>query len=161
VLLFHSTHGSHVRLSSDKRRATRKTDKYYKAICFSYRPVSINERVSLKIIAAASKWDGYLRIGFTRHDPSKMKSSALPRFVCPDLTEKPGYWAKEIPLRFAANDTLISFYLTASGGVMLNVNGEDSGCLLGDVDTNGPVWAMIDVYGNTVSVEFVGELVEL
>ena len=44
---------------------------------------------------------------------------------------------------------------------MLNVNGEDNGCLLGDVDTNGPVWAMIDVYGNTLSVDLVGELVEL
>ena len=90
-----------------------------------------------------------------------MKSSALPRFACPDLTEKPGYWAKEIPLRFAAKGTVLSFYLTANGGVMLNVNGEDSGCLLDDVHTNGPVWAMIDVYGSTVCVDLVGELVEL
>ena len=40
---------------------------------------------------------------------------------------------------------------------MYGVDGQDHGRLFSGVSTNSRLWAIIDVYANTVSVEFVGE----
>ncbi|KAI0216017.1 Protein neuralized [Lamellibrachia satsuma] len=155
-ILFHSTRGSNVQLSADKSRATR-TMYYCKGICFSNRPVSIGELVSIRINDVSTNWKGVARFGFTKHDPAKLKSAKLPSYVLPDLVKKPGYWAEEIPPRFAECGTVLSFQMTSGGDVRITVNGEDSGYFFGEVDTNGPVWAIVDIYANTISVEFVEE----
>lgn len=42
-----------------------------------------------------SDWSGALRLGVTSVDPNFLASS-LPKYACPDLITKEGYWAKPI-----------------------------------------------------------------
>ena len=156
-LLFHTTHSDHVQLTLDKRRANR-VESFCKGICFSNRPVAVNERVYIKFSDVSTSWSGVVRFGFTSCNPATINSVELPRYACPDLTNKPGYWAKALPERFAEKDTVLFFYVTRGGDVMYGVNSEENGLFFSGVCTAGPVWALIDIYGNTISVEFVGEL---
>jgi len=59
--------------------------------------------------------------------------------------------------RFNKKHAVLSFYVTLGGDVMYGVDGQDHGRLFGGVSTSSRLWAIIDVYGNTVSVELVGE----
>lgn len=104
----------------------------------------------------STSWSGVLRFGFTIHDPDLL--TTLPRYACPDLTNKYGYWAKALPEKFANQDTVVSFEVGRSGDVMLAVNGEEKGIFLGKVATTLPLWGLLDIYGNTNAVEFIGEL---
>lgn len=45
-LQFHETHGDNIQLSHDKTRA-RRAESFCKGICFSARPIGINEKVPL------------------------------------------------------------------------------------------------------------------
>ena len=153
---FHPTHGTNIALSADKSRAIR-VDSFCKGICFSDRPVAINERVYVKFSDISTSWNGAFRFGFTSCDPASVNSAQLPDHACPDLTNKPGYWADVLPQIFAKKDAVLSFYVTRAGDVMYGVDGQDRGRLFSGVSTSSRLWAIIDVYGNTVSVEFVGE----
>src|SRR5688572_14225770 len=98
-IVFHSLHSENIQLSADHRRA-RRCETFCKGICFSSRPIAVNERVYLRFAEVSTSWSGVLRFGFTAHDPATMQREALPRYACPDLTNKPGYWAKALPERF-------------------------------------------------------------
>ncbi len=74
-----------------------------------------------------------------------------------DLTSRPGFWGKALPERYVDAGVLFSFHFTASGDVMLNVNGQDKGVFLTGVDARTPLWIMVDIYGNTTAVQFVGK----
>ena len=74
-----------------------------------------------------------------------------------DLTSRPGFWGKALPERYVDVGVLFAFHFTASGDVMLNVNGQDKGVFLTGVDARTPLWIMVDIYGNTTAVQFVGK----
>lgn len=152
-LQFHRIHGDNVELSHNQRRAKR-GDSFCKGICFSNRPIAIGERVFIKFIDTSGSWSGVLRFGFTSTDPGLLNGSELPRYACPDLTNKPGNWAKALGERYAVVGNELFFYLTRSGDVFYGVNGEEKGLFFGGVNTNSPVWALLDIYGNTSCVEF-------
>ena len=101
-----------------------------------------------------SNWSGVLRFGFSSVDPSTICGSDLPRYVCPDLISKPGYWAKALCESYSTNNILLFFYVTQSGCVYYGVNGREKGLFFKGVDTNRPLWAVMDIYGNTVGIEF-------
>jgi len=86
-----------------------------------------------------------------------MANETLPRYVCPDLTNKPGYWAKALPERFAQQGNILVFFVTRSGDVVFGINGEEKGVFFNGVCTSQPLWALVDIYGNTTAMEFVGE----
>lgn len=56
----------------------------------------------------------------------------------------------------AKQDAYIHFYVTETGEVLCGSNGQDDVELLTGVNTSGPLWALIDVYGRTVAVEILG-----
>ncbi len=153
-ILFHAVHGENIRLSSDAAIANR-SDSFCKGICFSNRPIRINERVCIKFCEISSSWSGAVRFGFTTNDPNNYRSG-LPKYACPDLTNKPGNWAKALGERFAVRDYILFFYVTELGDVHYGINGEERGIFFSGVSTNCPLWALIDVYGNTVAIESVG-----
>lgn len=72
-----------------------------------------------------------------------------------DLTNKPGYWAKALAERFAERDTVLFYYVTQAGDVHFGINGEEKGVFFSGVETRGPLWAIIDVYGNSTAIELV------
>jgi len=154
-ITFHDNHSDNIQLTTDHRRAKR-IETFCKGICFSSRPILPNEHVFLRFSEVSTSWSGAIRFGFMSHDPATLDKSTLPRYACPDLTNCPGYWAKALPERLARNGSVLLFYFTPTGDVMFGINGEDKGVFFGGVNSRMPLWALLDIYGNTVSVEFVG-----
>ncbi|XP_052228913.1 protein neuralized-like isoform X2 [Dreissena polymorpha] len=150
---FHPVHGDNVHLCNDRRTAKR-GDSFCKGICFSNRPIAIGERVFLKFVDTSGSWSGVLRFGFTSIDPGTLRGEDLPRYACPDMTNKPGNWAKALGERYAVAGNELFFYVTRSGDVFYGVNGEEKGFFFGGVNTSGRLWALMDIYGNTACVEF-------
>uniref|UniRef100_A0A1Y1LAX8 Protein neuralized n=1 Tax=Photinus pyralis TaxID=7054 RepID=A0A1Y1LAX8_PHOPY len=152
-LLFHNVHGDNIRISRDGTVA-RRVESFCKGIAFSSRPVKVNEKVCIKFLEISNNWSGVIRFGFTYNDPSTLRYG-LPKYACPDLTNKSGYWAKALAERFCSQNTLLFYYVTSAGDVHFGINGEEKGIFFGGVETRGPLWALIDVYGNSTAVEFV------
>ena len=155
-LLFHDVHSENIELSSD-RTTSRRVRSFCKGICFSYRPIAINERVYLKLAETDTSWSGVVRFGYTSVDPNTINAADLPRYACPDLTNKPGFWAKALSARFAEKGTLLMFYVTRNGDVMFGINGEEKGVFFSGVLTDNTLWSLVDIYGNSTAMEFMGE----
>ena len=92
----------------------------------------------------------------TIHSPTQVPSPP-PRYACPDLIARDGYWARPVKESLAVHGARISFCLCPGGDVRLFVNNHHIGRHLTNIPTDTPVWALIDVYGNTTSVTFVKE----
>lgn len=114
----------------------------------------------VKFLEVSNNWSGVIRFGFTCNDPSNLRYS-LPKYACPDLTNKPGYWAKALAERFAERDTVLFYYVTATGDVHFGINGEEKGIFFSGVETRGPLWALFDVYGNSTGIELVDQRIPL
>lgn len=153
-LKFHDVHGQNIELLNDGRRAKRR-DSFCRGICFSNRPIKIGERVYLKCVATSASWSGVLRFGFTSTDPSTMQGQTLPRYACPDMTNKAGNWAKAVSETYAIAGNELFFYVTRSGNVFYGVNGEEKQLFFSGVNASVPLWALLDIYGNTSCVEFI------
>lgn len=155
AITFHPVHGENIQLSANGTVATR-VSSFCKGICFSQRPIKINERVTIRFLEMSSLWSGLLRFGFTTRDPATFRShQSLPKYACPDLTNNGHTHAKALPEVFAQQGNVLFFYVSSSGNVHYGVNGEEKGVILTNVRVNGPIWAVIDVYGNTVKIEAV------
>ena len=153
-LRFHLMHGDNIALSPDKQRAVR-AESFCKGIVFSNRPVMVGERVCIRLTTLSDRWNGVLRVGFSAHDPATLRTP-LPKYACPDLTSKDGFWAKALSERCVTTvDTKVHYYVAANGDVHCGFNGTDLGVFFSGVDTRRPLWAMIDLYGNCTSIEFV------
>ncbi|XP_067899514.1 E3 ubiquitin-protein ligase NEURL1B isoform X2 [Heterodontus francisci] len=152
---FHSqAKGKNVRLDSHFRKAIRKNS-FCNGVTFSNRPVHLYEKVRLRLSVVLHGWSGALRFGFTSHDPSLMSSADIPKYACPDLVTRPGYWAKALPERFALKDNVLAFWVDRHGRVFYNVNDEDPVLFQCGINVSGPLWALIDIYGITQEVQML------
>src|ERR1043165_586297 len=68
-------HSPMVRISNDNRRATRCRGSY--GVCFSYRPVTPDERIYLRICDTSTTLCGALRLGLTFDDPARIAAEEL------------------------------------------------------------------------------------
>ncbi|XP_017781062.1 PREDICTED: protein neuralized isoform X2 [Nicrophorus vespilloides] len=152
-LLFHNVHGDNIRISRDGTVAKR-AESFCKGIAFSARPVKVNEKICVKFVEVSNNWSGVIRFGFTYNNPSTLQHN-LPKYACPDLTNKPGNWAKALPEHYANQNTVLFYYVTSAGDVHFGINGEEKGIFFSGVETRGQLWALIDVYGNSTGIEFV------
>lgn len=158
-LRFHShAKGKNVRLDTHSRRATRRNS-FCNGITFTNRPIHLYEKVRLKLVAVHHGWSGALRFGFTIHDPSQMSSDDIPKYACPDLVTRPGYWAKALPERFAVRDNVLAFWVDRHGRVFYSINDEEPILFHCGIKVSGPLWALIDVYGITHEVQILGKFV--
>lgn len=157
LIQFHRIHGSSIVLSDSGSVASRKQSELGHGIVFSAKPLKLGQKACLEVTAAAagSQWSGALRIGITTHDPAKTTAAALPRFVCPDLTNRDGYWARAIREDYAETGNRITFYVNTAGQMHYFVNNEHKGLLLNCLPTTCNIWVLVDVYGNTVTAKFV------
>ncbi|CAF1329869.1 unnamed protein product [Rotaria sordida] len=156
-LQFHPVHGEHIKLSRNNTVAKR-VDSFCKGICFSNRTIQIREKVYVRLLSKSIQWTGFLRLGVTTCDPNTHRTStALPRHACPDLTCRPGYWAKCVPENcFDGTNKLTYFYVDDNGELFLNTpTGEIS--LLTGIFVQEPLWALLDIYGNCISIELVDD----
>ncbi|CAF1269617.1 unnamed protein product [Adineta ricciae] len=154
---FHPVHGEHIKLSRNNTIAKR-VDSFCKGICFSNRTIQIREKVYVRLLNKSVQWTGFLRLGVTTCDPNTHRTStSLPRHACPDLTCRPGYWAKCVPENcFDVTNKLTYFYVDEHGELFLNTpSGEIS--LLTGISVQEPLWGLLDIYGNCISVEIVAD----
>ncbi|KAK6766150.1 hypothetical protein RB195_025823 [Necator americanus] len=151
---FHSVHGQNVILQKGGRVARRK-ESFCKGLAFSNRPVSVNENVCLRLTEVSTSWSGVLRFGVTNVDPETYRNIQVPKFACPDLTSKEGFWAKALPERYSVEGNILHFSITHTGDLYYGVNGVHKGVFLVGINVSLPIWIIVDIYGNSVAVEFV------
>ena len=120
------------------------------------RPIRLYEQVRLRLVAVRPGWSGALRFGFTAHDPSLMSAQDIPKYACPDLVTRPGYWAKALPENLALRDTVLAYWADRHGRVFYSVNDGEPVLFHCGVAVGGPLWALIDVYGITDEVQLLG-----
>ncbi|XP_064461051.1 protein neuralized-like isoform X2 [Ornithodoros turicata] len=155
-VVFHNVHGDNIRLEQNSSVA-RRVESFCKAIVFSSRPIQVNEKVMIKLTEISSSWSGALRLGFTSHDPVSLQNN-MPKYACPDLTNRPGNWAKALGERYAVEGAILHYFVNSSGEAFFGIDGEEKGMLLSGVDTSVPLWALIDIYGNTTTIEMVDQV---
>ena len=153
VVQFHEIHGLALILSEGNVVVTR-THEFCNGIAFSAQPIRINQKLCLEL-TRISEWSGAIRIGVTSQNPGKMTVDDLPRYVCPDLTNKEGFWARALSENYAGTGNRITFYVNPMGQMHYFVNNEHKGILLSHLPINVQLWALFDIYGNTVSAKFV------
>ncbi|XP_028906352.2 E3 ubiquitin-protein ligase NEURL1B isoform X1 [Ornithorhynchus anatinus] len=146
--------GKHVRLDPQARKATRRSS-FCHGVTFTHRPIGLYEKVRLRLVSVHHGWSGALRFGFTAHDPAQMSCEAIPKYACPDLVTRPGYWAKALPERFALRDNVLAYWVDRHGRVFYSVNDEDPMLFHCGVKVSGPLWGLIDVYGITHEVQLL------
>ncbi|XP_073431325.1 E3 ubiquitin-protein ligase NEURL1B isoform X2 [Dendrobates tinctorius] len=155
---FHcQTKGKNIRLDTHGRKAIRRNS-FCNGITFTSRPIHLYEKVRLKLVSVHHGWSGALRFGFTIHDPAQMKPEDIPKYACPDLVTRPGYWAKALPERFAQRDNILAFWVDRQGRVFYSVNDEDPILFHCGVKVSSPLWALIDVYGITQEVQILDSM---
>lgn len=158
-LRFHYVHGDNIRISRDRSIAKR-FESFNKGVTFSDRPVRPNERVFIKFSEISNNWSGVIRFGFTFNDPvtfndSTTSRNSLPKYACPDLTNRPGFWAKALNERYCERDNILFYYYTSSGDVHFGINGEEKGTFFAIPPPREPLWALVDVYGNCSAIELL------
>ncbi|KAF0289914.1 E3 ubiquitin-protein ligase NEURL1B [Amphibalanus amphitrite] len=150
---FHAVHGSHVALENDDTCATRR-EGFCNGITFSSVPMARGEQYHLRV-SQVSDWSGALRLGVTWHDPATLTS--LPRYSFPDLIRRPGFWVRTIREQHLSDGARIHFWLTPDGVLHVSVNHQQVTRLATGVGEDRPLWALVDVYGNTQSVQVTGD----
>ncbi|XP_026115934.1 E3 ubiquitin-protein ligase NEURL1-like [Carassius auratus] len=154
-LCFHATTKGSQIVMDKMQRSVRRIASFCNAITFTNRPVRIYEQVRLKITKRQGSWNGALRVGFSMVDPSYLSSAWLPRFSCPDLVSKKGFWARALPEDHCEEGTILSFWLDNTGRVFYRVNCSPPIFFFGGVPAREPVWAIIDIYGLTRGVQLL------
>ncbi|XP_062332021.1 E3 ubiquitin-protein ligase NEURL1B isoform X2 [Osmerus eperlanus] len=143
--------GKNIRLDGQLRRATRKNS-FCNGITFSQRPVRLYEKVRLRLSGVHTGWSGALRFGFTSLDPGELASADIPKYACPDLVTRPGYWAKALPERLALRDNVLAFWVDRHGRVFYSINEGEPILFHCGLSIGCPLWTIIDIYGITQEV---------
>ncbi|KAM4579068.1 E3 ubiquitin-protein ligase NEURL3-like [Fundulus diaphanus] len=147
--------GDKIRLSEGFRRAERTEETFRGGVVFSNRPVSITERVRVLVQRKVPHWKGALRVGFTNVPPSA-RTLPLPCMAMPNLTNTKGHWACPVPESCCQEGSVLEFWVSPCGQLCVKFHNDRKRKLPINVDLNLPLWAMIDVYGQTCSIFLLG-----
>ncbi|XP_071390485.1 E3 ubiquitin-protein ligase NEURL3-like [Centroberyx affinis] len=147
--------GELVSLSQGGRRAERTECTFKNGLVFSSRPVKVNERLRLRVEKCLPNWHGALRLGFTNIPPTA-RALPLPVMAIPDLTDTPGHWAAPVPETCCYVGSELEFWVSNGGNIYCRMDNGRKYKLQSGVDLSQPLWAMIDVYGQTCSILLLG-----
>ncbi|KAM4577427.1 E3 ubiquitin-protein ligase NEURL3 [Odontesthes bonariensis] len=154
-LSFHSKAvGDKIHLSQGCRRAQRAKNTFQNGLVFSNRPVKLKERIKLRIQEDVHNWHGAIRVGFTNVPPSE-RSLPLPSLAIPELTCRAGHWAAPVHESICPAGSKLQFWVSAGGNIYIAVNKKRE-MLLSGVDLRQPLWAMVDLYGQTCGILLLG-----
>ncbi|XP_067312888.1 E3 ubiquitin-protein ligase NEURL1B isoform X2 [Pseudorasbora parva] len=143
--------GKNIRLDAHLRRAVRRSS-FCHGLTFSQRPLRLYEKLRLHLSGVHSGWSGALRFGFTSSDPSELALADIPKYACPDLVTRPGFWAKALPERLAMRDNILAFWADRHGRVFYSINEGEPILFHCGLSVSCPLWAIIDIYGITQEV---------
>ncbi|CAG5057680.1 unnamed protein product [Parnassius apollo] len=141
-LSFHEVHGPNVRISQDGSTARCVHSGY--GVSFSARPVKVNEKVCVRFVEIITRFK-VIGFGFTTHDPTTFPYQSTYSFN----TDRPGYWVEQLWKEFYEVDNIFYYYVDSRGVIHFGINGEDKGLFFSGVDTRSPLWALIDLYGDS------------
>ncbi|RNA13239.1 E3 ubiquitin- ligase NEURL1B [Brachionus plicatilis] len=85
----------------------------------------------------------------------------LPKYVYPDLTNRRGYWAGAVPQNCVKEKDILYFFVNTKGEVHYGINNSYRGHFFDGVEVftssqePKPLWAMFDIYGNTLAIEIL------
>lgn len=130
-------------------------DTFRCGLVFSSRPVRVQERILLRVQKDSSNWNGALRVGFTNVSPMD-RSLPLPELAIPNLTEIPGHWAAPVPESYCQAGSVLEFWVSYGGNLYVKSDNIGQHKLLTGVDLSRPLWAMMDIYGQTCSIFLLG-----
>ncbi|RZC35724.1 neuralized-like [Asbolus verrucosus] len=153
---FHEVHGNDVMLYHDWTTAKRINGKE-NGLVFSSHPIKPNEKISIKLIDISEKLSDILSIGFTSQDPSSLRYD-LPKCDQKELKHKPGYWICSLSKDYCVKNKILFFYATASGNICYGMDGVEKGSFDKKVDTEIPLWALINIWSSQTTVQLVNEL---
>ncbi|XP_063301635.1 E3 ubiquitin-protein ligase NEURL3 [Pelobates fuscus] len=129
---------------------------FQNGLLFSDRPLRPQEKLWVRIVKDDPRWYGGLRLGFTSVDPDSLNPAELPPFACPNLTILNGYWAICIPEELSKIGALISFWVNRKGQALCQRKEDPQPIALFDgLPRNMPLWAIVDVYGQTKAVQLI------
>lgn len=75
------------------------------------------------------------------------------------MTVKPGNWAKALKESTVHHQDVLTLFFNIKGEVFLSVNRGRFNQFFNGVDATKPLWALIDVYGNTTGLKVEGKFV--
>ncbi|XP_021478751.2 E3 ubiquitin-protein ligase NEURL3-like [Oncorhynchus mykiss] len=156
-LFFHKgVLGTQVCLSLGGRRVERNRETFRNGLTFSSRPVRVQEKIHLRVELCDQHWNGALRLGFTSIPPSSCGPLFPPAMAIPDLTTTDRYWASPVPSSLNMPGAELRFWVTPKGVLVYEGPNRVRYLLLKGVDVRSPLWAIIDVYGQTRAVLLLG-----
>ncbi|KAM9743141.1 E3 ubiquitin-protein ligase NEURL3 isoform 1-T1 [Menidia menidia] len=150
----HEVRGRKIKLTHGCRLAERPTVTFQNGLLFSNRTVKIQERISLMVQNNVPNWHGAIRVGFTNVPPSA-RTLPLPSIAIPNLTASPGHWAAPVDESECRAGSMLQFWVSAGGNIYMAANNRRKKLLSG-VDLSQPLWAMIDLYGQTCAILLLG-----
>ncbi|CAL8295246.1 unnamed protein product [Gadus morhua 'NCC'] len=155
-LAFHgSAVGAHLSLGLGRRLARRMECTFNHGLAFSSRPVRVGEKVSLQVRKQTDNWRGALRLGFTSVPPDSRALPPAPMAI-PDLTDIAGHWANVVPEAFCQPGSVVKLWVSHGGTVYCKTKIYKRHVLAKGVDLGRPLWALVDVYGQTCAVLLLG-----
>ncbi len=155
AISFHSdVKGRLITLSDGGRRVSRDESSFCHGLTFSGRPVKTQEKLRLRVERCGGVWHGALRLGFTNVSPEQ---TTLPPLAIPDLTNSPLYAAVLVPEHICRPGSEIEFMLKKNGRLRIRSSDGRTHTEQTTLNPKCPVWAMIDVYGQTTAVSMLGE----
>ncbi|MEQ2279410.1 hypothetical protein AMECASPLE_009089 [Ameca splendens] len=155
-LTFHTwAVGDKIHLTEGCRRAERNEDTFRGGVVFSNRPVRTCEKIRVMVERKVPHWKGAMRVGFTNIPPSA-RSLPLPCLAMPDLTKTQGHWATPVPEACCEEGLELEFWVSACAHLSVRFHSGRKQKLPIKVDLSQPLWAMIDVYGQTCSIFLLG-----
>ncbi|XP_073723713.1 E3 ubiquitin-protein ligase NEURL1-like isoform X2 [Misgurnus anguillicaudatus] len=154
-LSFHSNvNGRLITLSDGGRRATRDESSFRHGLVFSARPVKIREKLRLRVEGFTGNWHGSLRIGFANVLPEE---TTLPSLAVPDLTDSSSlYAAALLPEDKCYPGSEMEFWIDSSARLCTRSYDGTTYFQPTALNIYWPIWAMIDIYGQTSAVMLLG-----
>lgn len=153
----HQVFGDKVSLSQGGRLARREGSTFKNGLVFSSRPLGVQEKIHLKVVESTGRWHGALRVGFTNVHPAARGLPLAPMAI-PDLIQKPGHWAVAVHESCCTLGSELRFWVSSRGKVYMRVNNSNRDEeILDGVDVSRPLWALVDIYGQTSCIYLQGE----
>ncbi|RZC36063.1 Neuralized, zf-C3HC4 3, and/or Nup160 domain containing protein [Asbolus verrucosus] len=150
-LRFHNRHGKNIRITNEGTVARRTNTNFFtRGLVFSARPIRINEKIYFKLVEVTDNVGGFVYVGFTSKNPENLHG-----VTCASLADKPGYWSWFFPKNLCERNTVLFYYVTASGEVHYGVENVEKGLFGGKIQMRNSLWALIDIFGNSNAIKLV------
>ncbi|XP_062394971.1 E3 ubiquitin-protein ligase NEURL3-like isoform X2 [Sardina pilchardus] len=147
--------GKKITLSHGNCRASRDLETFRDGLVFSSRPVKSREKVKFRVERSLLAWSGGVRIGFTNVHPA---AGPLPPMTIPDLTNRLGYGVKQVPQSYCSPGSMITFWMDPTGKLCYKTSTGTFDCIQTNLNLSRPLWAIIDVYGQSTTVFLLGSI---